>query len=72
MVWPRFSGLMDRLARQLQFILEIDKLKSIYRRTYLIDGTRHENSAEHSWHLALLAMVLAGAAEGFFREKDEG
>ena len=50
---------MDRLARQLQFILEIDKLKSIYRRTYLVDGERHENSAEHSWHLAMLAMVLA-------------
>jgi putative hydrolase of HD superfamily len=50
---------MDRLARQLQFILEIDKLKSVYRRTYLIDGARHENSAEHSWHLALLALILA-------------
>ena len=50
---------MDRLARQLYFILELDKLKSVYRRTYLIDGTRSENSAEHSWHLALMAMVLA-------------
>jgi putative hydrolase of HD superfamily len=50
---------MDRLTQQLQFILELDKLKSIYRRTYLIDGTRNENTAEHSWHLALLAMVLA-------------
>ena len=50
---------MDRLASQLRFILELDRLKSIYRRTYLIDGTRSENSAEHSWHLALMAMVLA-------------
>jgi putative hydrolase of HD superfamily len=50
---------MDRLASQLQFILEIDKLKSVYRRNYLMDGARPENSAEHSWHLALLAMVLA-------------
>jgi putative hydrolase of HD superfamily len=50
---------MDRLASQLQFILEIDKLKSVYRRNYLMDGARSENSAEHSWHLALLAMVLA-------------
>jgi putative hydrolases of HD superfamily len=50
---------MDRLAKQLHFILELDKLKSIYRRTYLVDGTRSENSAEHSWHLALMAMVLA-------------
>src|SRR6476661_10818070 len=50
---------MDRLEKQLQFIVEIDKLKSIYRRTYLIDGARSENTAEHSWHLAVLAMVLA-------------
>lgn len=50
---------MDRLARQLQFVLEIDRLKSVYRRTYLVDGSRSENSAEHSWHLALLAMVLS-------------
>lgn len=50
---------MDRLARQLQFILEIDKLKSVYRRTYLLDGARHENSAEHSWHLAMLALILS-------------
>ena len=49
----------DRLERQIQFLLEIDKLKSIYRRTYLIDGSRRENSAEHSWHLAILVMVLA-------------
>ena len=50
---------MDRLEKQIQFILEIDKLKSVYRRTYLIDGERRENSAEHSWHLAMLAMVMA-------------
>jgi putative hydrolase of HD superfamily len=50
---------MDRLARQLHFVLEIDRLKSVYRRTYLVDGSRSENSAEHSWHLALLAMVLS-------------
>jgi phosphoribosyl 1,2-cyclic phosphodiesterase len=52
---------MDRLEKQLQFIVEIDKLKSVYRRTYLIDGERRENSAEHSWHLAMLAMVLSWA-----------
>ena len=50
---------MDRLEKQLRFILELDRLKSVYRRTYLVDGTRHENSAEHSWHLALLALTLA-------------
>lgn len=49
----------NRLAKQLAFILEIDKLKSIYRRTKLFGGSRRENDAEHSWHLALMALVLA-------------
>jgi putative hydrolase of HD superfamily len=49
----------DRLARQLQFILEIDKLKGILRRSYLLDQSRYENSAEHCWHLAIMAMLLA-------------
>jgi putative hydrolase of HD superfamily len=48
-----------RLAQQLAFIVEIDRLKGIIRRAPLIDGSRRENSAEHSWHLALMAMVLA-------------
>ena len=50
---------MDRLQRQLSFILEIDKLKSILRQTILINRTRRENSAEHSWHLAVMANLLA-------------
>ncbi|HEX2252854.1 MAG TPA: HD domain-containing protein [Thermoanaerobaculia bacterium] len=50
---------LPRLERQLRFILEIDRLKGILRRTLLTDGSRHENSAEHSWHLALMAVVLA-------------
>lgn len=49
----------ERLARQIEFILEIDKLKQIIRRSYLINGERRENTAEHSWHLAMLALVLA-------------
>lgn len=48
----------ERLGQQLHFILEVDRLKSILRRSYLCDGSRHENSAEHSWHLALMALVL--------------
>ena len=48
----------DRLARQLAFILEADKLKAIERRTPLVDNSRQENSAEHSWHLALAALAL--------------
>jgi putative hydrolases of HD superfamily len=50
---------MDRLQKQLSFILEIDKLKSIFRQTILIDRSRRENSAEHSWHLAVMANLLA-------------
>ncbi|NQU77026.1 MAG: HD domain-containing protein [Planctomycetes bacterium] len=48
----------DRLARQIRFIVEIDKLKGVFRRTYLMDRSRHENSAEHSWHLAMMALLL--------------
>jgi putative hydrolases of HD superfamily len=47
-----------RLARQLDFLLEIDALKQIERMTKIIGGARRENTAEHSWHLALLAIVL--------------
>lgn len=49
----------ERLSRQLQFILEIDKLKAVLRRSLLLDSHRRENSAEHSWHLAMMALVLA-------------
>ena len=48
----------DRLRKQIDFIVEVDKLKNIYRQTLLMDGSRNENDAEHSWHLALMAMVL--------------
>lgn len=48
----------DRLARQIAFIVEADRLKTILRRTPLIDRSRQENSAEHSWHLILAAMVM--------------
>lgn len=49
----------DRLDQQLAFIRELDKLKSISRRISLIDRSRLENSAEHSWHLGAMAVVLA-------------
>lgn len=48
----------DRLARQMAFLVEADKLKNILRRTPLSDGSRAENSAEHSWHLAVAALAL--------------
>lgn len=49
---------MDRLKQQIAFLVDADKLKSVSRRTPVIDGSRLENSAEHSWHLVLSAMVL--------------
>ena len=50
------------LAARLRFVLEADALKRVARRSYIASGERHENSAEHSWHLALMALVLAGYA----------
>lgn len=50
---------MDRLQQQMNFILEVDKLKKITRQTYLSDGSRKENDTEHSWHLALMCALLA-------------
>ncbi|MBD0269757.1 MAG: HD domain-containing protein [Cyanobacteria bacterium Co-bin8] len=49
----------QRLRQQIDFICEIDRLKTILRQTLLMDGSRQENSAEHSWHLALMALTLA-------------
>jgi putative hydrolase of HD superfamily len=54
----------DRLEKQIEFIVEVDRLKQIYRQSYLADGTRKENDAEHSWHLALMAFILAEHTEG--------
>lgn len=48
-----------RFQKQMDFILEIDKAKNIFRQTYLSDGKRKENDAEHSWHAAIMAFVLA-------------
>jgi putative hydrolase of HD superfamily len=47
------------LEAQIAFLVEVDRLKSVLRRNYVIHGHRRENSAEHSWHVALFAMVLA-------------
>lgn len=50
---------MKRFEQQLEFLIEIDKIKHIFRKTRLFDGSRYENGAEHAWHLALMAMVLS-------------
>lgn len=49
---------MTRLEQQIQFIREVDKVKNIYRQSYLADGQRKENDAEHSWHITLMAVLL--------------
>lgn len=52
----------DRLDRQLDFLVEIDKLKNIVRASPIADGSRRENSGEHSWHLAMFALILSDQA----------
>lgn len=54
---------MQDLERQIAFIKEIDKVKYIQRRTRLFHSDRHENDAEHSWHLAMMTLVLASHAD---------
>ena len=49
----------DRLKKQIGFMLELDKMKNLYRQTYVLHEDRKENDAEHSWHLAILAFILA-------------
>lgn len=53
-----------KLTQQIEFLIEIDRLKGIIRQTLLTDGSRLENSAEHSWHLAMMAIVLKDYAPG--------
>ena len=54
----------DHLRRQLDFLIEIDRLKGVLRQSRIADGARRENSAEHSWHLAMFAVILSDHAEG--------
>ena len=54
---------LDTIRRQLSFLAELDQLKSIIRQSPLVNRSRRENSAEHSWHLALFALVLSDHAD---------
>lgn len=54
---------MERLRKQINFIMEVDKLKTIYRQSYIADGSKRENDSEHSWHLALMSFILAEYAK---------
>jgi putative hydrolases of HD superfamily len=49
---------LERLKKQITFIVEADKLKDVFRMNYTVKGNRRENDAEHSWHLALMALLL--------------
>lgn len=49
----------ERLQKQISFVLELDKMKALYRQTYVLNEDRKENDAEHSWHLAVMAFLLA-------------
>ncbi len=64
-------GQRDRFRQQMEFILEVDKLKNVLRKTILMDRSRRENSAEHSWHIALTVLILSEYAKDsevdFFR-----
>lgn len=51
--------MMDKLKRQMAFIMEVDKLKEIFRQSIVSSGARNENDAEHSWHIALMAILLS-------------
>ena len=48
-----------RLEQQIAFLREVDKLKTVIRQTYIVDESRQENTAEHSWHIAIAALTLA-------------
>jgi putative hydrolases of HD superfamily len=52
-----------RLQKQIDFIVELDRLKQVYRQSFLIDGSRRENDVEHSWHIAMMAVLLSEYAE---------
>ena len=59
--WPQGGGIWkmeERLKRQLDFALEIDKEKNIFRQTHLSGHGRRENDAEHAWHMAVMAYLL--------------
>lgn len=48
----------ERFEKQLKFLMEIDKVKSVFRNTILLDGSRREDDAEHMWHMAVCAMLF--------------
>lgn len=49
---------MEKIKKQMSFLIEIDKLKNIFRQSLISDKSRNENDAEHSWHMAMYAIIL--------------
>lgn len=49
----------ERFQKQINFLIEIDKVKSIFRKTRIINNKRYENDAEHAWHMSMMAIILA-------------
>ncbi|HEY0449325.1 HD domain-containing protein [Actinophytocola sp.] len=60
---PLPAGLDARIATQLTFLIEVDRLKTVLRQSPLVAAERRENDAEHSWHLALMVILLAEHAD---------
>ena len=56
------AAITERMQEMLEFFLAIDELKSVHRKNHLANGSRVENTAEHSWHLAVAALVFAELA----------
>ena len=57
-------GQSTRFKKQIEFVLEIDRLKHVLRQNVLLDQSRRENSTEHSWHIALMVMLFAEYSQG--------
>ncbi len=57
-------AISNRLQQQMDFLLELDRSKSVWRQTYLANADRRENDAEHSWHLAVMCLLLGEYANG--------
>lgn len=55
---------MERIQKQMEFLFEIDKVKDIFRQSLVVNGKREENDAEHSWHMALVALTLKEYFQG--------
>lgn len=54
---------VKELQQKIDFLKEVDQLKQVYRKSFLMDGSRNENDAEHTWHISLMAVILSEYAE---------